>query len=315
MAHTRRIRNTIHKGGYIYLRTAGGLNDNLVQLAKCTKYAVKHGRSIILEMPTYSATDISTVFDFSQFPVKVYTNYMEMRERLASKPVFPESYGSLMNPKRRNWNYTHRKWSSASGRPLEFDFSKSYSPNVVLVYAAGGGGEGDGAVDMLSYIRLSPEVKELYRERIRDYSVPEEYISIHLRATDRKLNIINNITGMRLKDSDAIIKVPSSGNTHADSLKKIHAFIKAHPIPVFVSGDNPKLIAKLMAKYPSILRSEDIYGKSHHHGATDPDNLKGAVADLLILAGGKAIMTSAGGYSRLAKKLLARPDILNALLS
>jgi hypothetical protein len=287
-----------------------------VQLAKCTKYAVQHGRSIILEMPTYSATDISTVFDFSHFPVKVYTNYMEMREKLALKPVFPEYYGSLIRPIRRRWNYTNRKWSSASGRPLEFDFSKSYSPNTVLVYAAGGGGEGDGAVDVLSHIRLTPEVKELYRERIREYSVPEEYVSIHLRASDRRLNITNNITGMRLKDSDAIIKMPSSGNTHVDSLKKIHAFIKAHDDPVFVSGDNPKLIAKLKAKYPNILRADkEVHDKSHHNGARDPDNLKSAVADLLILAGAKAIMTSAGGYSRLAKKLLARPQVLEQLLS
>ena len=315
MAHTRRIRNTIHKGGYIYLRTAGGLNDNLVQLAKCTKYAVQHGRSIILEMPTYSATDISTVFDFSHFPVKVYTNYKEMREKLASHPIVPSYYGSLTRPTRRNWNYTNRKWSSTSGKPLEFDFSKSYLPNVVLVYSAGGGGEGDDAVEILSHIRLTPEVKELYREKLKDYSVPAEYVSIHLRATDRKLNITNNITGMLLKDSNAIIKMPSSGNTHADALKKIRAFIKAHPIPVFVSGDNPKLIAKLMDKYPSILAGNDIYGKSHYNGAKDPDNLKNAIADLLILAGAKAIMTSQGGYSRLAKKLRARPEVLKSLLS
>ena len=185
----------------------------------------------------------------------------------------------------------------------------------MLIYAAGGGGAGDDAVDILSHIRLMPDVKELYREKIREYSVPEEYVSIHLRATDRRLNITNNITGMRLKDSDAIIKMPSSGNTHTDSLKKIHAFIKAHPVSVFVSGDNPKLIAKLMSKYPSILRGDDIHHKSHYYGARDPDNLKGAVADLLILAGAKAIMTSAGGYSRLAKKLLARPQVLDDLLS
>jgi hypothetical protein len=264
-------------------------------------------------MPTYSATDISTVFDFSHFPVKIYTNYKEMREKLATKPIVPEYYGSLTVPTKKT--YKNRKWSSTSGQPFEFDFSKSYSPTVVLVYAAGGGGAGDDAVEILSHIRLTPEVKELYREKLKDYSVPAEYVSIHLRATDRNLNITNNITGMLLKDSNAIIKMPSSGNTHADSLKKIRAFIKAHPIPVFVSGDNPKLIAKLTAKYPSILAGNDIHAKSHTHGAKDPDNLKNAIADLLILAGAKAIMTSQGGYSRLAKKLRAHPDVLHAVLS
>jgi hypothetical protein len=50
-------------------------------------------------------------------------------------------------------------------------------------------------------------------------------------------------------------------------------------------------------------------------GRKDPNNLKKAIVDLIILAKGKAIMTSAGGYSRLAKKLLKRKDILDKLLA
>jgi hypothetical protein len=124
---------------------------------------------------------------------------------------------------------------------------------------------------------------------------------------------------MLLKDSDAIIKAPTTGNLYRDSLRKIGAFIKAHqPMPVFIAGDNSKLIAKLEDRYPSVIAGSGHPSKRsgplHRQGASDPNNLRDSIVDLLILAGGKAIMTSQGGYSRLAKKLLRRPDILEMLL-
>lgn len=315
---TRRMRRT-HDGtrkskGYIYLVTIGGLNDTLIHLAKCTEYAIKHNRSIILEMQNYSATDLQTVFDFSKFPVPVLTNYREMKRLLRDSPIEPEYYESLSRPVETQV-FIEGKWSTESGQPLQFDFSKPYPASTILVYAAGGGGEGDSAVNILEHIRLRPAVKEAYKARMAD--MPEEYLSIHLRATDRKLNIINNITGLLLKDSDAIIKVPSSENAHADSLNKIDKFIENYPLPVFVSGDNPILIKELAAKHPSIIHTDikTHRGTLHMMGTRDPDNLKNAIVDLLVLASAKAIMTSTGGYSRLAKKLLARPDIMRALLT
>ena len=92
----------------------------------------------------------------------------------------------------------------------------------------------------------------------------------------------------------------------------------------FVSADNPKLLDKLTEKYPTILTNKVTHTncktnraciRLHHFGKTDPNNLRDAIADLLILAGAKAIMTSAGGYSRLAKKLLQHKHILEKLLS
>lgn len=319
-------RKHSHKG-YIYLKAKGGLNDNLVQLARCTKYAIQHGRAIILEMPTYSATDLRTVFDFSHFPVPIYTDTKQKKKELADHPIVPSYYGTLFSP-RKDTNFIRGAWSTRNGQPLCFDLTKSYPPDTVLVYACGGGGDGDGAVNILESIRFKPSVLDYYRKKVEEYGVPKEYISIHLRATDKKLDIRNNITGMRLADSDRIIKgMPSSGNTHTDAFKKIDAFIKAHStLPIFVASDNAKLVEKLAKKYPAILTSEAPEASSkcdsnrscqrlHAEGRSDPENLKNAIVDLLLLANAKAIMTSAGGYSRLAKKLLKREDILKKLLA
>jgi len=316
------------KNGYIYLCTKGGLNDCLVQLAICTDYAIKHNRSIIIEFTTYSATDLGKVFDFSKFPVPILTNYKEMQEKLKLKPIEPPYIKSLKQiPGFRGFeadmHYTNGNFVDSIGRSLQFDVAKSYPSNKVLVYANGGGGAGDSAVNILQYIRLRPAVINAYKKKMKDYNIPEEYNSIHLRATDRSLNISNNITGMRLRDSDAIIKAPTSGDPQIDSIKKIDTFMKISDLPVFISGDNRKLIDTLTKQYPRVTKSNidsrceasGTRAPLHAQGSKDPGNLKNALVDLLILSGAKAIMTSAGGYSRLAKKLLAKKDIREELLS
>ena len=316
------------KGGgiqYMYVKTSGGLNDSLTQLSNYTEYAKKHGYTIILEMPRYSATDLNSVFDFSNFPVPILTNHLEMQETLKGRPIEPSHIKSLKDIPEKHEFY--RQQDPRTERLLSFNLNKTYSPDTVLCSFGGGGGGGDRSLNILEYIRLRPAVIDAYKANLEEYSIPEEYNSIHLRATDRKLNITNNITGMLLKDSNAIIKFPSSGNSHKDSLEKIDKFIKSSPLPVFISGDNPALHNSLMDKYPQIIQTRTINGnisckergtcKGVHKllGQKDPDNLKKAIVDLLILAKAKAIMTSAGGYSRLAKKLLKRQDILDKLLT
>jgi hypothetical protein len=58
--------------GYILCRAHGGLNDAFNQLWICTEYALHHNRAIIFEMLGYSATDLSTLFDFSKYPVPIF---------------------------------------------------------------------------------------------------------------------------------------------------------------------------------------------------------------------------------------------------
>lgn len=323
----RGIRNTLSrkdKPQYIYIKTSGGLNDSLTQLSNYAEYAKNNRCKIILEMPDYSATDLNSVFDFSNFPVPILTNHLEMQEALKGRPIEPSYIKSLKDIPHKHDFYRRNK--HIKEKLLGFNVKKSYPSDTVLVTLDSGGGGGDKSVNILENIRIRPDVIDAYNAKVKEHGIPGEYNSIHLRATDRKLNITNNITGMLLKDSDAIINIPSTGNIHRDSLKKIDKFIKSSPLPVFISGDNPKLISKLVDKYPQVIKSLDenkgnsdtnIYYQGLHKalGKKDPENLKEAIVDLLILAKAKAIMTSAGGYSRLAKKLLKRQDILDRLLA
>ena len=305
MQSTTRHKTRKNKRGFIYLKCRAGLNDNLCQLAICMEYAIHHRRSIILEMPTYKAANLSNIFDFSKFPVPVYTNAAEMLKKLSNSPVEP----SYMKSLKHRIEYAGRNeetgiWHDKQGRLLSFDTSKSYPANKVLIFAGGGGGS--SSINALEHMRFKPQIIKEYNETLYKYNIPEKYVSIHLRATDRKLQV-NKTVG------------------HNDSLIMIDEFIKKHYTEnVFVAGDNPKLIEKLMKKYPTIIKTEATKSNIcdsehsckalHKSGKTDPNNLKQALIDLLILAGGTAILTTQGGFSRLAKHLQARPHILKRLI-
>jgi hypothetical protein len=308
---TRRARaraNTTLKskaGSFIYLCARSGLNDCLAQLSHILPYAQKHGRSILLRMKTYDATDLSSIFDFSMFPVPIYTNY---RERLAA--FSRDDFEPHMNPMK-----------IGSRRTTAFNFNKTYPHDKVLLYSRGGGGDG---FPMLRLLRFTPEFLKEFRAYREKLGIPHNYISMHLRATDRSIAIDNNIRGITLAESNHIIKTPTaSKDPKKASLEKIDRFIKAFPgVAVFAASDNPAVLVSLRKKYPQLIHSESAFNYTNHctgnrcdathlkFGSKDEDVLKHALFDLLLLAGGKAILTSAGGFSRLAKKLQVDKEVL-----
>jgi len=285
---------------FIYLSAKSGLNDCLFQLLQVLPYAQKHRRSIILRMQAYDAADLSSIFDFSEFPVPIYTNF---RERLAAFPR--ELFEPRVNPMEIGRN-----------APTTFDFHVKYPREKVLLYAKSGGGDG---FPMLKYIRFTPTFLDEFHAYRKKLGIPREYVSMHLRATDRTIMINNNIRGISLAESNHIIKTPTaSKDPKKASLEKIHRYIRMFPgVPVFTASDNPRLLTLLKKKFPQIITSESssrfnsgtpynlhiLYGLHIAYGSNDKNVLKEALFDLLLLAGGKAILSSAGGFSRLAKKL------------
>jgi hypothetical protein len=304
---TLKAKNT--EESFIYLCAQGGLNDCLVQLSHILSYARKHRRSIILRMRTYDATDLSSVFDFSKFPVPIYTNF---RERLAAFPA--ERFEPRINPMK-----------IGKGASIVFNFHKTYSREKVLLYSNGSGGDG---FPILQYIRFTPEFLNQFYMYRKKLELSREYVSMHLRATDRSITIDNNIRGITLAESNIIIKTPTaSKDPRKASLEKIDRFIKKFPgVSVFVASDNPALLTSLRKKYPQIIHTDSAFRNNKHctenkcdathlnFGSKDKQLLKNALFDLLLLAGAKAILTSAGGFSRLAKKLQVDKELLTEML-
>lgn len=330
MAHTRRKKDS--QESYIYLQARGGLNDCLNQLAICTAYAIKHRYSILLELTAYKSTELNSIFDFSQYPVKIYTNVKRKKERLKDRPVEP----AYMKNVHHMVKYTTRKngmWRGNGGRPLRFSLSKTYPRDVVLIYAAGGGGDPviDNAAkrehNVFEYVRFTDKFINEYT-RVKDAAkIPDTYIAIHLRATDMDLEIQSKIKGATANEQEVLNKIKDSNNSHAAALDRVSAFIAINPdIPIYIASDNIRLLEKLKAQHKNIVttysekdtancESNRDCKRIHAYNSKNPNILRGALIDLFLLANATKLMTSAGGFSRLAAALWHKKGLLKKLLS
>lgn len=322
MRHIRRLRHGgdtrkigHEKESYIYLVARCGFNDALSQLDDCTRYAIKHKRSIIFNFLTYAATDLSTVFDFSKFPVPIYINYKEKLQELADRPIEPRSYGKLT----ADYSY-----GNVHKNPVKFNVNNTYPRDTILVYShqtsRGWKNHRDNSIRILNALRFTDDFLKMYNDFKKKYKIPEVYKAAHLRATDRKL-LLRDISGIGSENSNRILH----GKNPMESLDRFIQY--KQEIPTYIASDNTQMLKDLIHKYRNVIdtrpdeRIERCNGErkclSLHHprGRTDPNNLKAALIDLLILAGAKILVISDGGFSTLASDLRAQPDVLKKLLS
>lgn len=327
MAPTRRKKDS--QEAYIYLQARGGLNDCLNQLAICTAYAIKHRYSIILQLNAYRATHLNDIFDFSDYPVKIYTNVTRKKEELKARPVEP----AYMKQIQDKVGYVTRKKGVAShDRPLRFNLSKTYPRDRVLLYACGGGGKPilENALKrerhLFEYIRFTKAFLNEY-ERVKGAAkIPERYIAIHLRATDMPLEIGSSVEGASEKEESTIKEIKSPEDSHTEALDKVSAFIEMNPdTPVYIASDNIRLLEKVKARHGNIVTtysekntancdSNRSCKRIHAYNSKDSSILSGALIDLLLLANAKKLMTSAGGFSRLAASLWRRKELVKKLI-
>ena len=286
---------------YILLRCRTGFNDCLYELWTCTKYAIQHNRKIILQFMMYSATDLNTIFDFSNYPVEIILD-TSILESFQDKQIIPAQYKpQLLDPKgmKQKDPYTDYMLNNTI---IDFNRNASYNCEVLLV--RDGWGRNNNCMNHLSYVKFSKDLIDEYKKRRE--MLPILYNAVHIRATDKS----------------QVYKGPV--------LEKAHAFIKDSILPVFVASDDSLKIARLEELYGSkILKSETTFyntggnlkahqgGNLHQFGTKESDVLKDAIIDLLLLANAKRLIltTERSGYSRLADFLCNNKDILNIFIS
>ena len=306
----------------------GGLNDCLNHLAICTAYAIKHRYSIILQLNVYRATHLNDIFDFSDYPVKIYTNVTRKKEELKARPVEP-AYMKQIQDKVR---YVTRKKGASHDRPLRFNLFKTYPRDRVLLYAASGGGNPivENAAKrerhLFEYIRFTKAFLNEYEQVKQAAKIPERYIAIHLRATDMPLEIGSSVEGASEKEESGIKEIKSPEDSHTEALDKVSAFIEMNPdTPVYIASDNIRLLEKVKARHGNIVTtysekntancdSNRSCKRIHAYNSKDSSILSGALIDLLLLANAKKLMTSAGGFSRLAASLWRRKELVKKLM-
>jgi hypothetical protein len=301
---------------FIYVNSIGGFNDALNDLGTCTQYAITHKYSIIWNLHTYAATDLTKIFDTSKYPVPIYLNAKEKIKELKSAPLEPSIYKTIVQFKRAALDARVQRKQLKS-----FNIHNVYPREKILLYSRKGGGLYMLAFNTFKNFRFTPEFIEAYHRAVKSADIPKLYSSIHLRATDRDLKFYSHGTRMATRK---IRERNKPTNTNISAMKKIDIYIDEHaPQPVYVATDNKRLLHTLKKKHPSILHTTVIgkhdttrkYKQLHNFGKRDPNNLRNALIDLCILAGGEDFLQTAGGFSRLASQLHKHKSDLHAMLS
>jgi hypothetical protein len=283
----------------VFCRPQGGLNDTLVQVQKCRKYALFYDRKLYIDgsrsgfldsLNNYFIAPYGVYFegfnDFVQYDFSCYPTCLK-------NDVI--SYKSVYLGEKRNFIdvETHTL--------LTFDFSKSYEEDI-LVHEQCGGGFG---ADAFEWLRLNEKV------RIHIVNILEKlgnYDAIHVRNTDYKTDYKTFFENIKDKLGDKIVLC-------TDDLQ-CQLYAKSF------FGDKLSVVMEL----------PDTQGKPLHMNRNlDRYNTNlNALTDLFILANGKNLYfstilprkenprtfggTEISGFSRLAKALHERRDLVKKIL-
>lgn len=212
---------------FVLCRPQGGLNDMLVQIETCCRYADVTGRRVIVD------TDYRNTANFRS-PL---SHYFVSRHRdlildnpfsdaeLDSFEVFPTELKGRVSSYAPRWHKdTNLSHDTRSGVPLTFNFQKEHSQQVLLHQQAGGGTLAPFA---LMRMRLHDALNDQLVLRLR--SLPAGYAALHIRHTDYMSHyrpLLNQLRGMRLSDVFvATDNVDVLGEVRAELLDtKIHSF-------------------------------------------------------------------------------------------
>ena len=308
----RNITRKNQKESYIYFLGYGGLSDILSELVRCMEYAKKHKRSILFEVYEYSGINLKTVFDFSQFPVRIYTDKKKINSIMDNHLHEPAVDIDLTSKKKCFIENKAVHCKTPNSIPLIFDMSKSYPRDIIPIRACGGGDKNGKEIEFFKHISLKPSVVEIYRNTLKKFNIPEEYVAAHLRATDKKLSYEFNISGIDKSSSNSIRS------------KGVSAFIEKYaPFPAYIASDNRHLLTNLSKQHSSVIHTDaafkttktdnNIKQRGLHQNGTK-EHLIDAVVELMILARAKVLMTSVGGYSHMARELWKNKDIVSHML-
>jgi hypothetical protein len=272
-------------GGYILLRACAGICDSMFMLEMLTPYAQKYNRTIIWELILYTASDVNSIFDLSDYPVNVLYD-----TKLIDKITFSDIKPSCLKadiyaiPKQTGPNLFY------IGEDLaQFDLNTNYSDSTLLVYYGAIG----GSLTMKN-IRFNKKLIDEYYRKIA--KLPIKFDAIHLRATDHYNQKIE------------------------ENLKEIREFVKDKK-NVYLATDNMKYMESLSKEFPQIIKSfsyqkivKRYYSLHHDFGTINPQLLKNAILDILICASSKEFLKSVGGFSRAIEYLHTNKCVLNTLL-
>ncbi|MDR3177342.1 MAG: hypothetical protein LBT96_00005, partial [Campylobacteraceae bacterium] len=272
----------------VFCRPRGGLNDMLTQMQKCRKYALAHDRDLYVDGSRGGFLD-----SFGNYFVASDSVYFEGFESFAQYDFtcHPACLKNDILNYKIKWDSSFKRYAY-NGEPISFSSFRAYNEDI-LVHEQNHGGLG---VEAFEWLRLN--------EKVRTYIVNileklGSYDAIHVRNTDYKTDYKTFFENIKDKFVNKIVLC-------TDDLQ-CQLYAKSF------FGDKLCVATEL----------PNTQGKPLHNNKNldrYTTNLN-ALTDLFILANGKNLYfsilfgkTKTSGFSRLAKALHERQDLVKKIL-
>ena len=287
--------STIESTKYLFVYPKGGLTDTLYAINLCFNYAMKYHRTVVIVRPDkWIEDDISYYFQFDH-PCIFQGNAEDID--LTNLTCFPGDIDSPLTIE-SIWSneidgYKMKCKSTGEYSLCSMNFNTEYEEDIIIYSSCYGG----VPVELINVMKFSPFLVEEYHKRMQ--LLDEEYLSLHIRNTDRTTNLEEFI------------------ETHSE-------IIDQSPV-IFLASDNFRTIQYMTDKYGSdkirsFSKITNNNGNNMHYyynkkELTNRQLVSEAIVDLLMLASAKTYIFSnaESSYSLLAQHLFKNPCILKKL--
>jgi len=234
-----------------------GLADFTSIIWRCTDYAIKHNRSLIIDKTLYRSDPLSEIFDFTRWPVPVYSiDHLYRVDHTSVEPIEFQRYLKYEN--KRIIEVRYNGW-------MAFDMERIYPRDVLLVYSF----KRDSYLLsqlFLQSVAYTADFTRFLKEQMS--GLPPTYNVSHIRHTDYTVNL-------------------------EATYQYIDRLMSSSPLPLYVATDNTSVLKTLIERYGSrvhynrsILELSDLSGAKNLHDTERRFTLHNAILDLFILAKG-----------------------------
>lgn len=296
---------------WFFAKPRSGLNDVFCQLEKSIAFAEKHGRWVAVEATNSGLLlPISDVFEevLAEVPIFALEKHPEVLNILNGLSCFPPEVEGALD------SYYSGLYSSdvnTGSRPvLDGNYSwreKSRNTNAqVIVHESGGGGF--ASARFLTRVTLKDTFSRAISRRLSE--LPPHYLGVHIRNTD----------------------VTSDWKRVLDEVEMRRGGLDPGDLPVFLATDSAKVQDAALSRFGldnlffgSRLSNRD--GNQLHENNSMKSRrerlitLENALFDLMALANSEEFIFGSlreshaiSGFSRLARLLFHRPDVMNRML-
>jgi hypothetical protein len=288
---------------FLLCRPEGGLNDILSEIGKCLAYCQRFNRTLIVETNSQDSAHFKDVFGhyFKSTAPNLILDAQDFRDDFDAQTVLPHALQGRVNSYSRENLFEAGELNSSIG--IGFDFSQQHEAKL-LVHHQNGRQKKRNAMIALGQMKLQPELCKMLSDRLDILSA--NYTSFHVRHTDYKTD-------------------------YKPRILRIAPHIKG---PIFLATDNREVVEFFCSVFGSnrifnFSELPEVAGKPVHYSPSAKNMRRqnhDAILDLFTLTLASAyyffpretgkfeVFKNYSGFSRLAARLKASPNILQQVL-